>query len=237
MVGRAAALLLALLLLPLALAACDGGDDGSDETTAATATATGPRPGDGAAAEQAFRAFVAAAARGDADALFDGLTRGSRQRLGPTRAEFARASAASLEGGLGSFEPDALQTVVAEGVTRDWAVVAVQGGDAVFATPMRREQGRWRVDIGGAVSVEPEAPRPGTQPRAPDLRARVDAASRPTVARIWLDGREVPATVGSTGTLSAPLGGLAAGDHTVVVYAQTDEDGAATAWTFGVRGS
>lgn len=236
MVARTAAAALAALAL---VAGCDGGDDDDAATTARSSTTTAsapPRPGDGAAAEDAFRQFVAAAGRGDTDALWEGLSSGSRQRLGPTPAQFARSSAVSLRGGLRSFSAEALETVVAEGVTADWALVAARAEDAVFATPMLREQGRFRVDIGGAVTVEPQAPRPAGAVSFPEARARVDAASRPTEARIWLDGRSLPATVGQAGTVTAPLGGLDPGEHSVVVFVQTPEDAAATAWTFTVGG-
>ena len=232
----------AVLAAALALAGCDGGDESETATTApppATTTATTTTtaaPADGRAPERAFRAFLAAAARGDVDALWEGLSAGSRSRLGPSRAEFERSAASVLRQGLGGFSPDDADTVVAETISTEWAVVAVETGDQVFATALHRERGRWRVDVGGVVAVQPVHPPPGAVPRRPELSARVDAAGPPEVTRLWLDGRPLPTTLARAGLISAPLGALRPGTHTVVAYAQTADDAAATGWTIRFSG-
>jgi hypothetical protein len=229
----------AALATTLALSGCDGGDEPEGATTAApppaTTTTTAP-PTDGRAPERAFRAFLAAATRGDADALWEGLSAGSRRRLGTTRAEFERSAASVLRQGLSGLSPDAVETVVAETISTEWSIVAVETQGRVFATALHREEGRWRVDVGGVVAVEPVHPPPGAAPRRPELSARVDAAGPPDVTRIWLDGRPLPATVGRAGLISAPLGPLRPGTHTVVAYAQTADDAAATGWTIRFSG-
>jgi hypothetical protein len=241
-VKRAAA---AAAALALAFAGCDGGEGETTEpattapppaTTTGTTTATTEPPSDGRAAERAFRAFLAAAARGDADALWEGLSAGSRRRLGPTKRQFAESTSAPLEQGLGGFSPDAVETVVAETTSAEWAVVAVKAEGRLFATALHREQGRWRVDVGGVVAVDPVHPLPGGTPTRPQLSARVDAAQQPEDARLWLDGRPLPATVGRAGLVSAPLGPLDPGTHTVVAFARTADDAAATGWTIRFAG-
>src|SRR5689334_23246495 len=105
----------ALVLVAAALLAGCGG-----KQRAAPTTPTTPRdPG-----KEVLDAFVAAAGRGDARALWALLSRPSQRRLGPF-AKFRRTTATELSEGVGSFARSPYREIVSERVTDTFGAVAI----------------------------------------------------------------------------------------------------------------
>src|SRR4051794_9204424 len=105
--------------------------------------------------QRGMKAFVAAARRGDAKALWALLSTPGQQRLGPF-SRFRSATALELGEGVGSFARSTYKEVVSERVTDRFGVVAIAGFRtaegtreyAAYAAALRLERGSWRVELG-----------------------------------------------------------------------------------------
>ena len=229
------------LALLAAVALVVGGCGGKK---AAPAKPAAPRdPG-----KQVLDAFVSAAGRGDAKAMWALLSRASQRRLGPL-ARFERTTAVELAEGVGSFARSRYEEVVSERVTDSFGVVAIAGVRHVegtreynaYATALRLEGRFWRVELGGPVHIRPLGPAPGAREKTVLQIAGAVSSRRggAGTAVLWLDGVTLnPKASGTAGnvTLFANLASpLARGRHNVVVFASGSADASATAWTFSVR--
>src|SRR6478672_10468571 len=90
-------LLLVLVALVVAVAGCGGKSDPDSIQPPLRTTPTGPDRG-----KKVVDAFVAAAGRGDAKALWNLLSTPTQQRLGPYE-HFRQTTAVELSEGVGSF--------------------------------------------------------------------------------------------------------------------------------------
>jgi hypothetical protein len=202
------------------------------------------------AGEKVMDAFVRAAGRGDAKALWQLLSRPSQRRLG-SFAPFRKTTAIELSEGVGSFARAKHKAVVSERVTDSFGVVAIAGFRraegtreyAAYATALRLEHGAWHVELGGGpVQIEPLGPLPGShQARVIQVGAEVRTGAKPPdleTGVMWLDGIALNAELhggARSATFFANLASpLARGRHNVVVFAGGAEDASATAWTFWV---
>ena len=222
---------LALVLVGAALLAGCGGSK-----KAAPTAPTAPRdPG-----KAVVDAFVAAAGRADAKALWALLSPPSQQRLGPF-GRFRRTSARELADGVGSFARGRYGEVVSERVTDTFGAVAIAGNSGAYATALRLDGGSWRVELGGPVHIRPLGPNPGAREKTVLQVAAAVSSERggAGTAVMWLDGVTLNPQARGTArnvTLFANLASpLARGSHNVVVFASGAKDASATAWTFFVR--
>jgi hypothetical protein len=253
---RAVMLALAVALLA---AACSGGDDGEETQGQAGTTVTEsqpsppPAPDAGTSAAEPGRillAFVRAAGRGDADAMWRLLSEPTRASIGPTLQDFRAGAAQELEAGLGSLAPKA-KVILSRSLRDDWAVAAVAGDREVeggepeyyaYGAALLPENGALKLELGGVVitGYKPE-PLAVVDDRRPTIAANVGAGGDLQDVRMWLDGKPFPAERGANDTpFTATLRGrpakpLAAGRHEVVVFAATTETATATAWAFTVK--
>lgn len=234
----------ALIVAVLAVLAAGCGGEGGDTTTTAATTTTPPvttTPADPGKA--AIEAFVAAARRGKAEAMWQLLSTSTRERLGPTLAGFRNGSATELSEGVGSF--DRFTVIVSERVTPEFGVVAIDGPRvaegtaerAVYAVALRLEGTAWKVELGGPVVVRPIGPDPGAHEAiVAQVAAAVEGPRGAGTAVMYLDGQTVDPQVRSTGANSTLFANfepaLDPGRHTVVVFATDGREASATAWDF-----
>jgi hypothetical protein len=189
--------------------------------------------------------FVQAARRGDAAQMWALLSRPTRLSIGPTLAAFARGTAPELAKDVEDFRGG--RVLLSRRLDDVWAVGAVSGryvqdGEsepAGYAAALRREEGTWRIELGGLViaRLRPE-PLDRTGDR-PAFRAEAQAGAQIERMLLWLDGGATSVGRSWTSPFSAelrgrPRSGLASGEHVVVVFASTEDTAAALAWTFEV---
>jgi hypothetical protein len=251
---RLATLAVAVVLLATACGGGDGDDEQAQATTGAT-TAEGAPPLDAgtAAAEpgKILLAFVRAAGKGDAEAMWNLLSEPTRASIGPTFADFRGGAAQEFEAGLGSLAPSA-KVILSRSLRDDWSVAAVAGEREVegeeepeyyaYGAAMLPENGEPKLELGGVVitGYKPDPLAVLDDPK-PKLAANVGAGGDLTDVRMWLDGKPFPTERGANDTpFTATLRGqvaspLAPGRHEVVVFASTSDTATATAWTFEVE--
>jgi len=135
--------------------------------------------------------------------------------------------------------------VLSEPVEGPWAVAAVVKGMRVFAVPLRRERGAWRVELGDPIRLRPVLPHPGrialsSNPQiAAEARASGDELG--VALALWVDGVAFPIDAGGPRpgyvTAFGRLGhDLAPGLHVVIAFARAGTGAVATAWTFRAPG-
>jgi hypothetical protein len=223
------------LVLAVLLAGCGGGEEAESTTWVGEAGAEAPELG------ARLREFAQAAARGDDAAMFAMLTRPSQESLEPSFGEVAL----DLEEGIGTIASGELVMArrvgdVGFAALVDERVVDDEREDYAYAVAFVREDGEWRIDLGGATvsALEPD-PEEETG-RRPELRARVETAGEVGEALMWLDGEPVRAERGTDGPFVATLAAdppreLEPGRHVVVVLGTGPTAATAAAWPFRVR--
>jgi hypothetical protein len=229
-----------LIVLVVLLAGCGSGSKsaqtGAQTTTAPPATISSGDPG-----TDAVEAFVAAAAAGNTQAIWGMLSTESRQRLGPTIAEFERGAGGQLTRRVGSFRD--VKVIVSERVTPEFGVVAIDGRRngirSVYAVPLRLAGTEWKLELGGPVEVHPIGPDPGAREAiVAQIAAAVTGPAGTGTAVMYLDGHSENPTVAGTASNATMYvnfePALDVGRHTVVVFASDDRNVAAAAWTFTV---
>jgi hypothetical protein len=247
------------LVLALAVAALAVGCSGADEEEAVGAAGTGvtqrepPRLDGGTPADQpgdVLLAFVRAAGRGDADAMWRLLSGPTQASIGPTLEKFRGSAAREFQERIGVLAPTA-RVIFSRSLTDRWAVAAVAGeiqeeSDSepeyeTYGAALVREGGGLTLELGGVViSGHDPVPEAELDDALPKLAANVGAGGDLTDVRMWLDERPFPAERGENDTpFTATLRGrpaqpLRAGLHEVVVFAATTDTATATAWAFTV---
>jgi hypothetical protein len=236
-------------LLPIALAAlvaagCGGKKAASTAATTPTtppATTTPVDPGATAAA-----AFITAARAQEPAVLWRLLSTESKERLGGSLAKFKKGMATALTRQAGSFRT--YKVIVSERVTPEFGVVGFDGKltgnvKGVGALVLRLEGSRWKVELDSPVHVKLIGPAPDA-PRqiASQVAAAVSGPGGSGTAVIYVDGEPVlNPKVAGTATSSTLIANfdppLAAGRHTVVVFASDGREAGATAWAFDSLGS
>ncbi len=235
-----------LLTMLLGLAAgCGGGGGGGGGGTPTTEPSTPAPPATSTAAgdpgKATIEAFVAAARRADASALWALLSSPSRERLGPTLERFRKGPAGELVEGVGSI--GRFHTVVSERITPEFGVVAIDGmrtGErAVYAAALRLEGTRWRIELGGPTRVRPIGPDPDAkEPVVAQIAGAVEGPGGAGTAVMYLDGQAVNPEIRETATGSTLFANfdpaLDPGRHTVVLFASEGREASAAAWAFTV---
>lgn len=238
----------------LLAAACSGGDgEEAEGSTVPPVTQREPTLDGGTAAAQPGRvllAFVRAAGRGDADAMWRLLSEPTRASIGPTLEDFRDGAAEELAAAIGPLAPTA-KVILSRALGDEWAVAAVAGdvleeGESepeynAYAAALLPAEGGLRLELGGVVI---SGYKPGhldeLDDAQPKLGANVGAGGDLTDVRMWLDRKPFPAERGENDTpFTATLHGqpaqpLGAGRHQVVVFAATNDTAAAAAWAFSI---
>jgi hypothetical protein len=216
---------LVLAVAVLALAGCSfGGDSESD----------------GKAPAKALRTFMTAVSEDDVDAMWEQMSSAARVRHNGNRDVFRRKGVPELHKQIprGTQVPEADKFVVFEAGGWTVSAAALETLETAYAAPLRREDGRWKVDPGGkSLRLVAGPPHPGS---AVADSARVDfsvySRARDLDASLWLDEREQELRgVGGpafTRYWAEPPEGVAPGAHFAVAFAQGNGQGAAIAWTF-----
>ena len=237
------------------LAGCSaGGDDSGREASPPPAPPADtapppPEPLSADAAEAVLTEFVAAAGDGDAAGMWELLSRPTKRRLGPSERRFAAREAGALELAVGSFARlDAFHLILAEPLSAEWGIAAIEGRREVdgeqrfgaYAAALRAESGRWKLELGGDVSLRPLAPDPIEVKKAhPLLAVEISSGARVIEGGLWLDGAAFPAEGGGSDArhftiFGEPTEALTRGRHSVVAFGMAGKTAAAVAWTFSV---
>jgi hypothetical protein len=205
------------------------------------AQVAGTEPGD------TLLSFAAAARAGNAGQLWGLLTDRAREQLGPF-SSFRDTTAVSLQEGLGSF-PATAELVLARELADGWAVAAIAALRSVegsrefgaYAVPLRRSDGRWRVDLVGPPALNALRPSNGAETDdRPRIAARAESETPLETVSLWLDGDRFAAEGGGPSArqrtvFGDPRAPLAEGRHVVVAFARTATSARAVAWTFTVE--
>ncbi len=221
----------AALALAAALAGC-GGEERLRTLALDAAPAGVEAPGPG----KTVLRFVQAARARDAVRMEALLSASTRETLGPGALYDLAEDFSGFTGG---------RIVLSRALEGGWAVGAVAGRSedddpAAYAAALRLERGSWRLELGGALfgRLRP-GPLEQTDAR-PELRAEAQAGDEIEELLAWVDDRPVRAFP-RRGRFTAEIRGrldreLAAGEHTVVVFATTADTAGALAWPFEVTG-
>ena len=195
----------------LILAGC-GGNGGDDE-----------QPVD------AFRAFSQAAAGQSGDKVWEALS----QRIKSQVSEDRFTSPTVLKGlrdEYVSVSASSARTALDVRMGDDLALVALDGGEGVKPMIMRREDGKWRVQL-NELTIAYSFNRPRFQVEVPrSVRGAIET-------RAWIDGEEVT-VVRTHGTPPSfrivPKTKLAKGTHNVIAFAEAGGHAGIAAWTLDV---
>lgn len=232
-----------LALAALVAVACVGcgGDDEAEEGVPVAAVAGVEAPEVG----EALVAFLRAADRGDVRVLWAALSPQTQATMGPTFAEFRRGLAAELRDDL-ARQIGPPRAVLARRVGA-WGVAAASGTRVVedeeepyaYAAAFRRVDGRWRVELGGAVALGLLPGHLDESDPTPTLAATLDASGPLERSLLWLDGEAVPLLRDDEGPFGARVRHeldeeLPAGWHVATALATTPDTAAAAAWAFEV---
>lgn len=247
MILRRSSILLGVSALLVAGCGGGGGSSAGGAQTASTQAAitTQPaRPGD------VLTRFVEAAGAGDAKAMWALLSKPTQRRMGPTLAKFQAGPAGELAEGVGAFAKGDYKLILRSQIGSDTAVAAIAGirvaegkrEYSAYGAALRLEGGKWRLELGGPITVSPIAPRPGEIRQIPPVQLAVELRAKAPIleAGVWLDGQAFPTRGSPLGAKSAtafgePPAPLGPGRHSVVAFASTARDASAFGWAFTVR--
>jgi hypothetical protein len=247
---RLLAFCLALALPAFGLAACS--DDGGNGSAGGAKTTAEPPPKElefpnDTEAAKVLDDFVHAAGRKDYRAMFDLVSLRTRARYGDTPAAFEQNAGRQLAivlGALarsgGTFEP-----VMAKRLSDTWSVAAIEGSvtaqnrteHGAYAVPLRREEGKLRIELAGSATFNPVAPEPELKSKGKPSIATEVTAGEPIIRKfVWVDDHPYPATLSPdeillTADVDTPL---PKGRHVVVTYAETQSSSGANAYSFEV---
>jgi hypothetical protein len=217
--------LMVVVACSLALAACGG--------TKKTATPTAP-PDLG---RDVMGVFVSAAAAGDAETMWNLLSRPSQRRAGPTLAAFEKKTLPGLRHTLAPFAGGKLPVQVSERLDDRFGIVGLSRGRHAYATPLRHEGAVWRVELPGPLRLDSLRPPPGSRGKfLKQLAVESHGPGGAGFALLYLDGVTLdPKTY--SGPKSATVyanfeNSLEPGRHTALAFVRTGNDAAARAWTF-----
>jgi hypothetical protein len=218
----------ALLVLPLVAVACGGGGGKKTQGTTSNRTAD---PG-----KAAVGTLLHAAQTGDTRAIWNLLSTPSQKRLGPTYAAFVAGAAPHIEQALKPFENANVTPFISQSVSQLFGVVAIRSGGKALAFPLRSENGAWKIETPGPITIQVLGPQPGSTGAVAQIGAEVRSPGVLGDAIVFLDGQEVRPTLApgqGNATVFANLKqALSPGTHIAVVYAEEGKNASALAWTF-----
>jgi hypothetical protein len=243
-VSRAARAVALAVLCAALLTAC-----GSEEKLPAIQLG-GAQPGTAAREPgEIVLSFVQAARRGDAKQMWALLSEPTKRSIGPGEYSFALGTAPDLTKSFEDFRRG--RVLLSRRLDGTWAVGAVTGryvdpetGDsdpAAYATALRREGDKWRIELYGLVIARLRPGPLGTTGDRPELRAEAQAGNEVELMHLWLDGGPARIPFARTSAFTAEVDGrpsepVGEGEHALVVFAKTRVTAAALAWSFKVDG-
>jgi len=220
---------------------------GSEKLTAVDLGANQPGSADPEPGQTVLR-FVQAARRGDAEQMWGLLSEPTRRSIGPGLLPFSRGTATDLFDSFEDFRQG--RVLLSRRLDDTWAVGAVSGRfdtdeddsePAAYAVALRREHGKWRVELAGLVIARLRPPPADTASDRPELGAEAQAGSNVERMLLWLDGTAARVPYERTSPFTGEIDGrpqetVGRGEHAVVVFAETRDTAGAQAWTFDVGG-
>jgi hypothetical protein len=242
--------LIAVLVLGLTGCSNDGGGDGASGGNGTTSVEAVPKeldfPDDMDAAK-VLDDFVQAAGRKDYDAMFDLISLRTRSRYGASPAAFERGAGNQLAIVLGALsrEGGTYKPVMAKKLSDTFSVAAIQGSVTAknrteygaYAVPLRREEGKLRIELAGTASFNPVTPEPELKSDGkPSIATEVTAAEPIIRSFVWVDDHPYRATLAPDEVLLTAdvRTQLPKGRHVVVTYAETQSGAGANAYSFEV---
>jgi hypothetical protein len=242
--------LIAVLVLGLTGCSNDGGGDGASGGNGTTSVEAVPKeldfPDDMDAAK-VLDDFVQAAGRKDYDAMFDLISLRTRSRYGASPAAFERGAGNQLAIVLGALsrEGGTYKPVMAKKLSDTFSVAAIQGSVTAknrteygaYAVPLRREEGKLRIELAGTASFNPVTPEPELKSDGkPSIATEVTAMEPIIRSFVWVDDHPYRATLAPDEVLLTAdvRTRLPKGRHTVVTYAETQSGAGANAYSFEV---
>lgn len=233
-----------LVLVLLALVAGGCGSSGGDAATTAPAP-PGPKIPAEPEAGKVLEAFVRAAGRQDAPAMWKLLSPAAQAQYGPTDGQFVVDAGREFGATMGEFERSGeWKLVVAARPTANWAVAAISGyivtkgkkSYGAYASPLRRIDGKWYLEPTGTVKLVPATPDPDlvSKDSTPSIGLELEASEPILEAAIWLDDTTlVPDLAADELFISADVvAPIEKGWHTVVTFGETQSSAGANAFTF-----
>jgi hypothetical protein len=208
-----------VVVVVAALSATACGSEDAAETSAGTTAAATPATTEAPPAEtdtptkataamtfdaepgEVLTRFVEAAADEDVATMWRLLSTPTRERLGPTRADFADEYLAGFRDGLGTFAGTDPEVVVSGADGNGWGVAALAGdrvrrGEQEFATyaaALRVEDGEWRLELGAPIRLRYlDRSPPGT------VDVEIEAGNPIEAAGLWVAGEPTEAVVQGT---------------------------------------
>jgi hypothetical protein len=192
--------------------------------------------------------FVQAARRGDADRMWGLLSEPTKRSIGPGLLSFAHGTAPDLYDSFADFREG--RVLLSRKLDDTWAVGAVTGRfetddadtePAAYALALRREHGKWRVELAGLVIGKLRPSPSDTTGDRPEFRAEAQAGNGVERMLLWLDGSAGRVPYKRTSDFTGEIDGRAQtkippGEHAAVVFARTPVTAGAQAWTFDVDG-
>jgi hypothetical protein len=191
--------------------------------------------------------FVQAARRGDAQQMWSLLSEPTRASIGPRLERFVRETALAI---AEDFEDTRdFEIVLSRDLGPRWAIGAVAGVDApdddepepaTFAAALRREDGRWKLELAGVAFAQLDPDPEAESDARPPLHVEAEAGDDVERLLLWVDDAHVQATAHSESPFTAEIEGvldrdLAPGLHMATAFASTHETAGALAWWFEVR--
>lgn len=254
----------AFVAVVLAVAGC-GGDGGGDaapvttvpdagnvvgteiDTSSAVIVESVADPGPG----RTLQVFVNAARAKNLRGMWDVMSASSRERAGPTFAEFTERAGPDFVETVGGFtdEFEVSMSVRTSAVT---GVAAVDGrfadpftgvrGFEAFAAGAVKEKGRWLLEVLPAGALQLISPDTQVASERPVVVVTAEASAPIIDVGIWIDGKQYhsPSDGGSPtrlNVLAQPQERIGLGPHTLVAYAGVSGTTGgimpmAGAWTF-----
>lgn len=194
-------------------------------------------------------AFVQAAGRNDARAMWSLLSSQTQKRLGPDLAAFTRLNAPGFHDAVGAFTHDGSFTVrLSQKLSAQWAIAVITGQRIVQSNPqagafgvaLRGEGATWKLELGGPIALRILGPKEGEIVRQPEPQMAVEAKAKAEIlgGLLYADGAAVKASAGGTDPRTLTFFGPAptiksTGVHYGAAIVATRTDAAAVAWTFG----
>src|SRR5262249_39786484 len=181
------------------------------KTTTPTTTSGQADPGKAAVA-----ALFQATSNRDTKALWNLLSKESQTRLGGYDA-FKSQDASIMERALAPFASRPVTPFISQSISQQFATVAIRSGAKGPASPLRHEDGAWKIETPGPLVFRIISPQPGSTGTVDQIALEVDSKGVIDDALVWVDGKFVRPTLAPTqgrATVFANLtSSLASGVH------------------------
>jgi hypothetical protein len=174
---------------------------------------------------------------------------GDRERMralmsAATRASFGPGTGRELAAQLAGFSE--ARIVLGQALDERWAVAAVagrndEGEPAAWAAALRRENDRWRVELGGIFFTRMRPVPLGEADPYAEIRVEAQAGGEVDELRAWIGRQPLRAYAFRRQPFTREIWGrlrtaVPEGEHTLVAFAIAGDTAGAFAWPFEVPG-